>query len=249
MKPRLSIIIATLNAERVLARCLAAIAQQTNKSWEIVLIDGASTDATIEIIKRHASLLTYWHTAPDAGIYDAWNTGLAHARGEYVCFLGADDCFANEHAIAKLLDAVGEVKYDLVSSRGQLVDTAGKVLGYSGGAWNYQALGRRMPICHPGLLHQRELFTRFGPFDITYRITGDLDFLLRLPPDIRALHVEQTTVLVENAGVSRRQILRRLREQRTALARCPRFGVVRAYLVWLNKLWRYPIARVFRLSF
>jgi hypothetical protein len=63
------------------------------------------------------------------------------------------------------------------------------------------------------------------------------------------LHVPDITIDVENGGVSRTQTLRRLREQRRALAGTPRFGPVRAWLVWMDKMWRYPVARIFRLPF
>ena len=103
-------------------------------------------------------------------------------------------------------------------------------------------------VCHPGLLHRRTLFDQFGPFDIRYKIAADLDFLLRLPPDTRALHVDTVSVIVEAGGVSRANVLSRLKEQRDVLEHCPRYGPARAYLVWLDKLWRYPIARLFGIS-
>jgi hypothetical protein len=93
-------------------------------------------------------------------------------------------------------------------------------------------------------MHRRSLFDRYGLFDTRYRIAGDLEFLLRLPRDIRTLHVPEDTILIEGEGISRRNTLARLREQRRILAACERYGPVRAYLAWLDKLWRLPIARV-----
>lgn len=99
-----------------------------------------------------------------------------------------------------------------------------------------------MVVCHPGLLHRRSLFDTYGDFDARLKIAGDLDFLLRLPPDLRTLHVDAISVAIDGGGVSRKQVLARLREQRAVLSRCPRYGPFRAYLAWLDKLWRYPIA-------
>lgn len=247
--PLISIIVATFNAERTLERCLSSVANQTSDRWELIVVDGASTDGTNAIVDRYLERIAFRISERDSGIYDAWNKGIAAARGDYVCFIGADDAFADATSVETIIDAVGSEHYDLVSSRCRWIDVNEKVLGEGGGAWDFRRIGRRMPICHPGLWHARSLFERHGTFDTTYRITADLDFLLRLPPSTRALHVPEITIDVENAGVSRTQTLRRLREQRRALAGTPRFGPVRAWLVWMNKIWRYPVARILGLPF
>lgn len=242
--PRLSIIIATWNAARTFERCLRSITGQDFTDWELLIADGASTDGTVELIGRHESHIAWWQSQEDGGIYDAWNQALAHARGEHICFLGADDAWADHGALARLYAAIGTRQYDLVTSRGLIFDPAsGKGISF-GSAWNYQRIGRRMVVCHPGLLHRRSLFERYGVFDTRYRIAGDLDFLLRLPPDVTSLHVETTSILIEDAGVSRKNVFARMREQRKVLAHCERYGPLRAYLAWADKLWRYPIARL-----
>jgi len=248
-EPAVSVIVATYNAGRTIERCLASIVSQSSQVWELILIDGSSSDETMTIIERFSHHITYAISEPDTGIYDAWNKALARARGRYVCFLGADDAFADDEAIASLLEAIGDRSFDLVSSRCRWIDAMGNTLGEGGGGWDFGRIGPRMPLCHPGLWHARVLFERHGSFDTSYRITGDLDFLLRLPASTRALHVDRVTVDVENAGISRAQTLRRLREQRRALSTCPRFGKTRAWIAWLNKMWRYPIARALNLPF
>lgn len=246
--PRLSIIIATWNAAKTLERCLASITAQTFTGWELLIRDGGSTDATLSIIEKYQSNVTWWESAPDDGIYDAWNQALAHARGEYVCFLGADDAWADARSLETLFAAICNHPCDLVSARGRVVDPSTGKTTIIGAAWDYRRMGRRMVVCHPGLLHRRELFDTYGLFDASYRITGDLDFLLRLPKTIETLHVDAVTVEVEAGGVSRQNVLARLKEQRIALARCPRYGPLRARIAWLDKLWRYPIAQMFGIS-
>jgi glycosyltransferase involved in cell wall biosynthesis len=243
--PRLSIIVATWNAAGTFARCVDSITEQSFADWELLVSDGGSTDGTVDLIQRYSRHVAWWRSENDAGIYDAWNHALEQARGEYVCFLGADDYFANEQSLAVLFSDIGDRKFDLVTSRGLMVDPCTGKEATFGSAWNYRRLGRRMVVCHPGLLHQRSLFDRYGVFDTRYRIAGDLEFLLRLAEDVETLHVESTTVIIELAGVSRRNVIARLREQRIALSHCPRYGPVRARIVWLDKLWRYPIARLF----
>lgn len=243
LHPRVSIIIATYNAVKTLDRCLDSIFGQDFSDWEILIADGGSTDGTVELLRDHQHRLAYWHSHRDHGIYDAWNQALAEAKGEYVCFMGADDAWLDDRSLSSLLASQSADGQDLISSQG-LVWTAGSSRRTRfGSAWNFNRLGRRMVVCHPGLMHRRALFDQHGPFDARFRIAGDLEFLLRLPKDIRTLHVPRDTILIEGEGISRRNTLARLREQRQILANCERYGPFRAYLAWLDKLWRLPIAR------
>ena len=246
--PRLSIVIATRQAAKTFERCLASVIEQDFNDWELVVADGASTDGTLAILRESDPYIAWWESQKDEGIYDAWNKALEHARGDYVCFLGADDAFAGQQALSRLFDAIGDDEFDVVTSIGRSTDTAsGKSLDF-GSAFDYRRIGPRTIVCHPGLLHRRTLFERYGLFDTRYSIAADLDFLLRLPPDTRALHVDTVSVIVEAGGISRANVLSRLREQREVLKRCPRYGPTLAYLIWLDKLWRYPIARLFGIS-
>lgn len=245
--PRLSIVVATLNAARTFARCLASLENQEFSDWELLIADGASTDGTLSLIKQHSGMIRWWESRKDDGIYDAWNQAVRRAKGEYICFLGADDAWSDSGALSRIFDAISGEKYDLVSSLGVVCASAGDRQRIFGSAWDYGRIGRRSVVCHPGLLHHRELFDRYGLFDTRYRITGDLDFLLRLPQELRTLHVDSVSVCVDANGVSRKSVLARLREQRLALSHCPRYGLAWAYIAWLDKLWRYPIARVLRI--
>jgi glycosyltransferase involved in cell wall biosynthesis len=247
-RPRLSIILATWQAATTLERCLASTVEQTFKDWELVVADGASTDGSVDIIRSYDAHIAWWVSEKDAGIYDAWNTALGHARGEYVCFIGADDYWANPEALARLFDAINGDAYDLVTSVGQIENKeTGKVYKF-GAAFDFRRIGPRAIVSHPGLLHRRALFDEHGLFNTGYKIAADLEFLLRLPASTRALHVDAVIVNIDAGGVSRSNVLSRLREQREVLKRCPRYGPVRAYLVWLDKLWRYPIAQLFGIA-
>ncbi len=243
-KPRLSIIIATWQAAGTLSACLDSIVEQEFADWELVIADGASTDGTVDILRDYDEHIAWWNSAKDDGIYDAWNKALKRARGDYVCFLGADDTLADQHALARIFDAVGDNEFDIITSRGRFTDSASGKSFEFGAPFDYKKIGRRMIVCHPGLLHRRALFDKYGLFDTRYRITADLDFLLRLPAESRSLHVDTVSVIVDAGGISRTNVLARLREQREVLKACPRYGPMLAYAVWLDKLLRYPVARL-----
>jgi glycosyltransferase involved in cell wall biosynthesis len=248
-RPRVSIIVATWNAAHTLDRCIDSIVAQDFTDWELLVSDGGSTDGTVRVLRERSDRIAWWRSEADHGIYDAWNRALEHAGGDYVCFLGADDAWIDSEALGRLVASASEGEPDLITSVGVGFDPASGKQVRIGGAWDYERIGRRMIVCHPGLLHRRALFDRYGTFNVRYRITGDLDFLLRLPADLRTVHVDVPTVAVEVGGVSRRNVLARLREQRDVLRRCKRYGPLRANLVWIDKLWRYPIARLLGLPY
>lgn len=242
--PKLSIIIATWNAAKTLERCLASITAQTFTDWELLIRDGGSTDATLSILEKHQSTVAWWESAPDNGIYDAWNLALAHAKGEYVCFLGADDALHAPDTLQALFSAIGSGTYDLITSRGQLRDAKWTTSHRFGRSWENSGLPRRIGVCHPGLLHNRQLFSRVGGFDTRFRIAADLEFLLRLPPNSQTLDLPFVTVDTQDDGISRHRFWQRIRETREVHAASPRVGTAKAWLYWADKAWRRPIARL-----
>ena len=89
--PRITVIIAVRNGAATLQRALDSVFEQTYADTELIVMDGASTDATPAIVERNAARIGYWVSEPDTGIYDAWNKALGHVTGDWICFLGADD--------------------------------------------------------------------------------------------------------------------------------------------------------------
>lgn len=247
LTPRLSIVIATYNAAATLERCLQSIIGQDFTDWELLIADGASTDGTVELIRQHEAHIAWWQSRQDGGIYDAWNQALDHACGEYIAFLGADDAWHVPSTLRQAFETIADCEYDLVTGRGALVDRNGKSYHEFGNPWDYKKVMRRMTICHPGALHRRDLFQHFGKFDTSYHISADYDFLLRLPADLKSLHLEMTLVDVADAGVSRNRRWLMLRERYRAQATCPHIGHVRAALNYVDKIWRIPAARVLRI--
>lgn len=246
--PRLSIIIATYNAEQVLGRCLQSIASQSSRDWEVIVIDGGSKDGTVGIIQSHAQHIAYWHSRPDAGIYDAWNQALSHATGDYICFLGADDALHSPDALANVFTAIGDARHDLITCRGQIRNASGLTKQIIGASWSNSKLPRHFRVCHPGLLHHHSLFEIYGKFNSQYKIAADLDFLLRLPKSIQCLDLPMVTVDIQDDGVSRNRFWQRIRERRKIHSASPRIGSIRAWIFWADKAWRRPIALLFSLQ-
>lgn len=188
----ISIVIATYNAGRVLRDCLRSCVEQTWQDREIIVIDGGSTDDTLEIIRNYRNHIAYWSSEHDRGIFDAWNKALDHVTGSWVLFRGADDVFWDPTALERIaphLMTAGPrelVCYGIVVS----TDEAGCIRMIHGEPWSAAGarMRREMAVPHAAAFHHVELFRRFGRFDADYRVAGDYEFLLRafVHPDVKA---------------------------------------------------------------
>jgi glycosyltransferase involved in cell wall biosynthesis len=245
----LSIVVATWQAAPTLERCLRSIVDQDFTDWELLISDGGSTDGTIDLIRTYEPHVAWWRSKGDNGIYDAWNQALVHARGEFVCFLGADDAWADPGALSAIFETIGKLQPDLVSAKGIATDEEGKPLGVIGRPWDYQRFWRRMLICHPGAFFRRRLFETLGTFDTRYRIAADYDWMLRLPSSTSHVFIDRVVVRIQAQGLSRRHRKQTMSEYWTIQSRCERVGKVRAALTYLDRMWRAPVARMLGLYY
>ena len=222
--PSITVIIAVYNGATTLTRCLDSVLGQTHAIVELIVIDGGSTDATLALLEANDARIRYWESKPDRGIYHAWNKGLQHASGEWICFLGADDYFWSEDALERMA-AVLNTAYPacrIVYGRIAVVNGLDEVLYEIGEDWS--SAGQRFHDCmsvpHPGLMHHRSLFADLGPFDESYRIAGDYELLLRELKKAPARFVDdlQPIVGMRVGGISSQphQALLQLKEVRRA---------------------------------
>lgn len=200
--PLVTIIISTLNSERTFERALRSVSAQAYDKYELIVIDGGSTDGTADIADEYKHLIRHWRSEPDDGIYDAWNKGLALAAGEWICFIGADDYF-EPMALHRMAEQVICRDFDFVSSRVRLYKGTERIRDI-GHAWDWETFRKRMNIAHVGSFHSRRLFEQFGCFDKSYRVCGDYEFLLRAGQTLKAGFLNEVTVNVEAGGISTR---------------------------------------------
>lgn len=186
-KPLISVIIAVYNGSKTLQRCIDSVSGQTYQNKELIIIDGGSTDGTIEIIKSNQNKITYWKSEHDNGIYHAWNKALYQSKGDWICFLGSDDYLWKSSVFEETMPHM--IKAELQGIRmvyGQVArvtedDEISCVDGYS---WEYTWRGIIIDgICsfaHQGMFHHRSLFELYGKFDESFRIAGDYELLTRV---------------------------------------------------------------------
>lgn len=203
----ITVIVAVFNAAGTLSRCLESIAAQTHPSVELIVMDGGSSDDSADILRAHQGYIAHWETQTDRGIYHAWNKALAHATGEWICFLGADDYFWTASVLERMSASLAQAfpPYRVVYGQVAIVSAAGDVLRREGRPWPEMKPGftRTMNIPHPGLMHHHTLFEEHGLFDEDLRIAADYDLLLRELKTGDALFVPDVTVVgMQHGGVS-----------------------------------------------
>ena len=216
-EPRVSIATVVRNAARTLERTIESVLAQTFRSLEYVIIDGASSDGTTDLIRRHQDRIAYWVSEPDRGISDAFNKGVAATRGAYVGLLNGDDWMPPgqvQIAVAALersgaAFAFGDVLYH---------DLDGRPTHLVRGDPDYAArIAYRMPdVHHPTMLVRRSVYDAVGLFDPAYAIAMDYDWLQRAHrAGFRGVYVPGLVAHMSLAGASDRRHLAALGEVRT----------------------------------
>ncbi|BCX80686.1 glycosyltransferase [Methylomarinovum caldicuralii] len=184
MSPKISVITAVFNGAETIEKCIESVHRQTYGNREHIIIDGGSTDGTVDILERHTPKLAYWVSEPDRGIYDAWNKALIHARGDWICFLGADDFLWDAKAMEKIIPYLQEAyrkSVKLVCGKVAVCDKSNNCLFYKNDSPGRikKAMWSSMSIYHQGLLHHRSWFDKYGCFDSSFCVSGDYELLIR----------------------------------------------------------------------
>lgn len=181
--PLLTVIVAVFNGAKTLQQCIDSVAHQSYPNKELIIIDGGSKDDTVDLLKTNQEKISYWISEQDKGIYNAWNKGLSKAKGEWICFLGADDYFWDAQVLERMAAQLAMITPHICVAYSQimLLNIDGKALYPIGEPWEKIKDRFRQVMCipHQGVMHRRSLFEQKGQFDESFRIAGDYELLLR----------------------------------------------------------------------
>ncbi len=185
-KPLISVIVAVYNGAKTLQRCIDSVSDQTYPNKELIIIDGGSTDGTIDIIRSNQDKIAYWRSEPDNGIYNAWNKALGHTTGDWICFLGSDDYLWKRSVFEEIMPHMiraGSQNIRLVYGQIARVTENNEISCIEGDVWEYTWRGIIIDgistFAHQGMFHHRSLFEIYGMFDESYKIAGDYELLIR----------------------------------------------------------------------
>ena len=240
------------NGERYLRQSIQSVVHQSYPNIQYIIIDGGSTDQTTKIISEFSDGVDIWKSEPDQGIYDAWNKGLRHAKGEWICFIGADDFFLDMNVIENLATEMGKIdsqrtKY-VYGSIHQISSHSGEVIDVFAYDWHCakDRFSKEMTLAHCGAFHHRSLFERHGYFNTSFRIAGDYEFLLREYRQNKefARFVSLPVVAMRSGGISGtlKNRLRMAKESNLARKINGYKGISLPILLWIIRIWIYIIA-------
>ena len=179
--PLFSIITVTWNAISTLPVTMQSVAAQTFRSYEHLIIDGRSTDGTVEYASSHLTANTLLRSEPDNGLYDAMNKGIQTAKGKYLIFLNAGDTFHSPDTLAKIAEAAGSLPTpDIIYGQTDIVDSHRHRIAdrhlIAPEHLTPHSFADGMVVCHQAFIARRDIA---GEFDTSYRYSADYEWCIR----------------------------------------------------------------------
>lgn len=199
--PLVTVITVVFNGRQFVERCLLSVLGQDYPNIEHIVMDGASTDGTLDVLRQYENQIALWRSEPDRGVYDAWNKGLREAHGEWICFLGVDDELLPGSVSDYMTLAARNPHAEYLCSRVRWVHGSGQTR-IIGEPWNWSRFSRFMCTAHVASMHRRSLFDALGDYDISYQIVADYELLLRAKQNLKAAYMPTTTAMMRAGGVS-----------------------------------------------
>lgn len=209
---KVSVITVAYNSQRTIRDTIDSVVQQTYSSIEYIVIDGASTDETANIVRSYGNKISVFISEPDKGLYDAINKGIRCATGDIVGILNSDDFFAS----AQIIDTIVKTFYNNENVDAVFADVAyvkanktDKVVRlYSSKKFDISRFSRGYMPAHPSLYAKRELYTHFGLYKADYKIAADFEMMIRLfyTNKIKYVYVPMIFVFMRMGGISNKNI-------------------------------------------
>lgn len=191
---KISIITVSYNAASTIEATILSVIKQTYPLIEYIIIDGKSTDRTLDIIKKYNKNISFWISEKDGGIYDAMNKGLKIATGDYLLFLGADDRLFSEQTIESIISKLQEEE---VYYGDCYMTTIRKV--YWGKFNRYKlAIGN---ICHQSIFYPKKIYKNYI-YDTSFKIYADYVYNLKIYNKIKFNYLDETISLFNYNGIS-----------------------------------------------
>lgn len=214
----LSIITINYNNKDGLKKTMNSVFAQSYKDFEYIIIDGGSTDGSLELVTENKHKLHYWVSEKDEGIYHAQNKGIAQSKAEYCLFLNSGDTLADNFVLGDVLKYLGteDIVYgDLVT-----VDLSGKRKNLSSpddpDVYHFMI----STLWHPTTFIRRQLFLKYGMYEQLFKVTGDYEFFIRtiLKHNVSVKHIKRPICVFELSGISNSETMRELQTQERKLS-------------------------------
>ncbi|MDR2811201.1 MAG: glycosyltransferase [Tannerellaceae bacterium] len=194
---KLTVITVTRNAEKTLERTLKSVQEQTYPYLEHLIVDGASRDGTVELIRKYAQEKVKWVSEPDRGLYDAMNKAIGMASGDWLCFLNAGDAFYTPDTVERMMHSFDPNKPpDILYGETAIVDDKGNFLYMrrlkAPDRLTWKSFKQGMTVCHQAFIVKRE---PAEPYDLSYRFSSDFDWCIRMMKKAASIHNTRLTLI------------------------------------------------------
>jgi glycosyltransferase involved in cell wall biosynthesis len=177
---KISLITVCYNSEATIEKTILSVASQTYKNIEYIIIDGNSKDSTLAIIKNNQDKISNWFSESDKGLYDAMNKGISLATGDLIGILNSDDTFYSDTVVDEIVNFHKNNNID--ASIGNIIQHKdnGKIVRlYSSKYWNPEKLKIGFMPPHPSIFFKKELFDKYGNYDLGFKIGADYELITR----------------------------------------------------------------------
>jgi glycosyltransferase involved in cell wall biosynthesis len=236
----LSIITVSFNSRETICNTIESVINQTYQGIEYIVIDGGSTDDTVEIIKSYGNKISKFESEPDYGIYDAINKGIRLSTGNIIGILNSDDLFYDNNVIQKVVDAFERNETDAVYGDVQFVDPANTskiVRYYSSKHFNPAKFKCGFMPAHPSFYVKRKIYEELGYYKTDYQIAADFELEMRflLTNHIRYRYLELPIVSMRTGGVSNKSIFSNITLNKEIYKACRENGIRTNYFLIYSK--------------
>lgn len=197
LTPKFSVITVTYNAAAVLEDTIQSVITQTYHHVEYIIVDGGSTDGTLDIVAQYRDRIATIVSEPDKGLYDAMNKGMRLATGDYLCFLNAGDSFHEDDTLQSIAHSLtGSTLPDVIYGQTELVDSEGHFVRMrrlsAPEHLDWKSFKQGMLVCHQAFFAKRALAE---PYDLRYRFSADFDWCIRVMKRAQTLHNTHLTLI------------------------------------------------------
>lgn len=208
---KISVITAVYNNKETIVDALESVLSQSYHNVEHIVIDGGSTDGTVELVRAFGDKIEKFVSEPDEGIYDALNKGIALATGDIVGFLNSDDVYAHDRVLEKIARAFHHEGADSVYGDLNYVkrdDVSKVVRHWKSHGFTHQKLRQGWMPPHPTFYVRKEIYEKYGGFDTSFKIAADYDSILRFLGiyQISTTYIPEVLVQMRLGGVSNRDL-------------------------------------------
>ncbi|WP_272659282.1 MULTISPECIES: glycosyltransferase family 2 protein [unclassified Providencia] len=242
---KISIITATYNSSKTIIDTLKSLEQQTYSNIEYIIIDGASKDNTLDIIKKYSTKVSKIISEPDKGIYDALNKGISNATGDFVGFLHSDDILAYPNAIEDIVTILINEQPQAIYADLEYVskeNTANVVRRWVSGDYKHSNLKKGWMPPHPTFYMRRELYEELGSFDLDFKISADYDSLLRYLwlNNITVSYLPKVITKMRIGGESNRSFLNILKKTQEDISALKKNNIFWIYPLFMKNISKLP---------